>query len=494
MMEQSTPQLEREAKASEETTRRVFVVEYPGRRLCWGALAAVTVCFVVLFLRHVIRPDPCVGINLLVLTVTAGLAAAGILFFAFILPDTNVLRAFWTVPLIAGVFAGMLSADHNLPFEPGALGSRFAMERLLAEATGTLFEEWGRPGVAAQFARLPYVRPVMLGFTVALSMAMCVLAIRLKTKRPLIAKVAIYAAGTALLFLGRAVIRPIIVVDWPAMSDLGSAWGTGLWLSLPLLALAADLGQQLGRSELVGRHGGKMLVGFTGGLLLLAGICWRPITAEYCFWRGLSLIVSEGDNAVEQRSTGRIALEKAYQLQPNNGRNAYMYASSVLQNQAWSLVHKKEYDRALEHMDRALNVFPKDPSLQTTLAIIHRRMGNNAKALVHSRRALDLCNSVDAEQCRRCMMLGLSALQCERRLIDALGHEGSPASINEVRGYLKRSEAELLVRAAAVLAKKGLHDEATPVLEAALKSGDSSTRREARKALETIKAKQEKKK
>jgi tetratricopeptide (TPR) repeat protein len=234
-----------------------------------------------------------------------------------------------------------------------------------------------------------------------------------------------------------------------------------------------DVGQALARTQPVRRCWREIVTAVPLLALVVVGLFWRPIAAEYLFLRG-------------HFETGRAhyrSMERAYRLAPRNERNAYAYAMalSLRRPDPW-----QDPAAALVIEQRAIRIFAKDPCHYRWAALAAERLGLTDQALGYYRRALAVAQERTADDYRRWLGGRRPPAGHGRRLMVALREHGGEAGVTEIAAFLDSSDPALVAHAARTLAEMG-ETRYTDRIERALEHvTDSQDRTAIEEALQTL--------
>lgn len=417
-------------------------------RLCCAALAGMTTGLMFVLVRHHFRPDPCIGVNCVLLAFVGGVASLTLTMLSGGLRASATFARYCVIlSLLFGAIVGVHSTYMECPLEPRLMTGFAATESVSSAAAELLDQVYGDAAAAAKLRRLPYVAPVLTGCTVALSVAAGFIFIYLLAPpTPWVLKAASYFALMAAVLIVRASVPCVLLADPPSERTMQLGFGTRSWLVLPLLAVVTDLGQLWGGSDRFARYWKRFTAAFGLAVVLLLGLSWKPLVAEYCYWRGTF-------SANPAQAADAYAL--AYGLSPANERNAHAYATRVLAVEGAEYVGRREYEAALNAQWNALRVSPGDPELKSDLACTYARMGDLDRAFHYHKEAMVAANSLTAEDYRRWFAFGLPASEFEKQLIHAMGQHGGERSLREVGAFLSHKDADLVVAAAQTLGHVG---------------------------------------
>jgi hypothetical protein len=327
----------------------------------------------------------------------------------------------------------------------------------------------------------PYIHAAVAGCTAGISAGACLIFLGLgETGIPWRRRVLYYVLTVVLAFLVRLVLPSLILLMWPSEFNLQVALGTGRWLLLPLVAVVTDLGYLFGMSSFAARHGKRLLAACAVAAILSAGVFWKPIAAEYFFWKGFHNLEEDSE-----RISGKAALERAFRLNPRNERNLYVYVTYVLSSRAVTLLWLGDCDAALKTQLEAIALLPRDPSLHDLMGSIHEGRKDFHSALQARRRALELTKQPTSEYCRNWIIVRPADSEIHKRLIGALARHGAKESLEEIAGYLAGDDSDSAVLTAEAL-REGHFPQTLPLLEKAREHAHPQVRKAVQEAIDRI--------
>jgi hypothetical protein len=201
--------------------------------------------------------------------------------------------------------------------------------------------------------------------------------------------------GIPAILLVRLLIPPLILLMWPSAPTCKWALGNGSWLLIVPWMASVDAGQVFGGSRFFSRHQKKIVPALMLVPILASFIFWKPIAAEYYFWRGFW---------PQEASQEDAPFRKAHMLRPTSERNACNYAAEISLS---ALRMRQDHEAALECALEAVSIFPKRAWSYTVVSTIYDRMGRPDEALEYSRKALAVARATTPDDYRRRLDGGL---------------------------------------------------------------------------------------
>jgi len=289
-------------------------------------------------------------------------------------------------------------------------------------------------------------------------------------------KIWVYTFGIALAGFAVFIVPSIVLLDL-RLDGYFLGLGTSLAPECFAVGLATDVGQTVAGSAFVGKHSRKVLVGLAALLVVAVVLGWKPMLAEYHYFRGVLLFSSHPVAAREH-------LEEAYSLRPRKPPITHAYSSLVLQSKAREAFVHGDPEGAIRLSEEAMGVLPEAPDAYHLAATIHGRMGDHGRAVELCRKAIDVARQTTSEDYRRWGVGIFSPVSFYRQaLVSALVEEGSRASVTEVVRYLQDEDLTLVRYVLESLADGQFKESVSAIQELLESTTDEDVRQAATAAL-----------